>query len=100
MTKREEMKKNMLFLCIHSTNPNRPDFPSKEEWLPRREKNMKAMMEKGLPVKSIFSVSNDDRSRMWCVWEADNLESLKAIMDPIQTTHTEIIPVWRVPQVM
>jgi len=90
----------MLVLCIHSTNPKRPGFPSKEEFIANREKNMKAMMEKKLPIKSLFSVSNEDRSRMWCVWETDNVERIRAMMDAIPNTHTEIIQVWRVPQVM
>jgi hypothetical protein len=100
MIKRGGCEKDMLFLCIHSQNPKRPDRPSKKERFANREKFMKGLIEKKVPLKSIFSVGNDETGKAWCVWEADTLERLKGIMDAMPYVHTEIIPVERWPQVM
>jgi hypothetical protein len=61
---------------------------------------MKGMLEKKVPLRSLYSVGNDEMGKMWCVWETDTIERLKGIMDAMQYIHTEIIPVERWPQVM
>lgn len=88
----------MLVICVHTWNPKAPGMTEKE-FLPRREKFMKDLMAKKVPVKSMHSVFNWEQGKAWCVWETDTIERLKGIMAE-QPVHTDIIPVKLAPQIM
>ncbi len=47
----------MLVICVHAWNPKAPGMTEKQ-FLPRREKFMKELMAKKVPVKSVQSVFN------------------------------------------
>jgi len=73
---------------------------TEEEFLPNREKFMKDLMAKKVPVKSMHSVTNWEQGKAWCVWETDTIERLEGIMAEFQYIHTDIISVEVLPQIM
>jgi len=73
---------------------------TEEEFLPRREKFMKDLMAKNMPVKSMQAVMNWEQGKGWCVWETDTIERLEGIMAEFAYVHTDIIPVKLAPQIM
>jgi hypothetical protein len=89
----------MLVICVHTWNPKGPGMAEKE-FIPRREKWMKDLMAKKVPVRSIHSVFNWEQGKAWCVWETDTMERLEGIMAEFPYIHTDIISVKPVPQVM
>ena len=89
----------MKVMCIHSWNPKALGM-TEEEFLPAREKFMKDLMAKKVPVKSMHSAFDWEQGKAWCVWETDTIERLEDIMDEFQNVHTDIIPVKMVPQIM
>jgi hypothetical protein len=88
----------MLVMCVHTWNPQAQGMTEKE-FLPRREKMMKDLMEKKVPVKSVQSVFNWEQGKAWCIWETDTIKRLQDIMAQ-QPIHTEIIAVKQAPQIM
>jgi len=88
----------MLVMCVHAWNPKAPGMTEKE-FLPRREKFMKELMEKKVPVKSVQSVFNWEQGKAWCLWETDTIKRLQDIMAQ-QPVHTDIIHVKQAPQIM
>lgn len=88
----------MLVMCVHTWNPKAEGLTEKE-FLPRREKFMKDLMAKKVPVKSLQSVFNWEEGKAWCIWETDTIKRLQEIMAQ-QPIHTEIIPVKQAPQIM
>ncbi len=88
----------MLVMCVHTWNPKAEGLTEKE-FLPRREKFMKDLMEKKVPVKSVQSVFNWEEGKAWCIWETDTIKRLQDIMAQ-QPIHTEIISVKQAPQIM
>ncbi len=86
----------MLAMCVHTWNPN---MQGEKEVLPRREKFMKELMAKNVPVRSLQAVFNWEEGKAWCLWETDTIDTLKKIMDE-QPAHTEIFSVERAPQIM
>jgi hypothetical protein len=72
---------------------------TEKEFLPRREKFMKDLMQKKVPVKSVQSVFNWEEGKAWCIWETDTVKRLQEIMAE-HPQHTEIIPVKLAPQIM
>ena len=89
----------MLVICVHTWNPKAPGM-TEEEWLPAREKFMKDLMAKNLPVRSTQAVFNLEQGKAWCVWETDTIERLEGIMAEFPHMHTDIIPVKLAPQIM
>jgi hypothetical protein len=73
---------------------------TEKEFLPVREKTMKDLMAKKVPVKSIHSVFNWEQGKAWCVWETDTIERLQGVMAQLQNIHTDVIPVRLAPQIM
>jgi hypothetical protein len=88
----------MLVMCVHTWNPQAQGMTEKE-FLPRREKFMKDLMQKKVPVKSVQSVFNWEEGKAWCIWETDTIKRLQEIMAQ-QPEHTEIISVKLAPQIM
>jgi len=88
----------MLVMCVHTWNPKAQGMTEKE-FLPRREKFMKDLMQKKVPVKSVQSVFNWEEGKAWCIWETDTVKRLQEIMAE-HPQHTEIIPVKLAPQIM
>ena len=88
----------MLVMCVHTWNPKAQGMTEKE-FLPRREKFMKDLMQKKVPVKSVQSVFNWEEGKAWCIWETDTIKRLQEIMAQ-QPVHTEIISVKLAPQIM
>jgi len=89
----------MLVIGVHTWNPKAPGMVEKE-FIPRREKWMKDLMAKKVPVRSIHSVFNWEQGKAWCVWETDTMERLEGIMIEFPYIHTDIISVKPVPQIM
>ena len=89
----------MLAICVHTWNPKAPGM-TEEEFLPRREKFMKDLMAKKVPVRSMQAVTNWEHGKGWCVWETDTIERLEGIMAEFPHIHTDIIPVKPLPQIM
>ena len=89
----------MLAICVHTWNPKVPGMTQKL-FLPNREKLMKDLMAKKVPVRSIYSVFNWEQGKAWCVWETDTIERLQGVMAQFQNIHTDVIPVKLAPQIM
>ena len=89
----------MLVICAHTWNPKTPEM-SQEVFLPTREKFMKDLVARKVPVKSIQAAVNWERGNAWCIWETDTIERLEGIMAEFSYIHTDIIPVELAPQVM
>ena len=54
----------MLVICVHTWNPKAPGMTEKE-FLPVREKFMKDLMAKKVPVKNIHSIFNWEQGKAW-----------------------------------
>ena len=65
-----------------------------------REKFMKGLMAKKLPVKSVQAALNFEQGKGWCLWETDTVARMEGIMAENPTIHTEVIPVKLAPQIM
>jgi hypothetical protein len=91
--------KIMLMICVHNWNPKAPGM-TQEEFFPAREKFMKDLAERKVPVKSMQAVFNWEQGKAWCVWETDTTERLEGIMAEFSYIHTDIIPVELAPQIM
>jgi len=89
----------MEAICVHTWNPKAPGMTEKE-FLPAREKFMKDLMEKKVPVKSTQAAFNWEQGKAWCLWETDTIERLEGIMAQFPNVHTDIIPVKLAPQVV
>ena len=89
----------MLAICIHTWNPKSPGM-TEEEFLPAREKFMKDLMAKKVPVKSLQAAFNWEQGKTWCVWETDTIERLEEIMAQFLHVHTDTVPVKLAPQIM
>ena len=89
----------MLAICVHTWNPKAPGM-TEEEFLSNREKFMKDLMAKKVPVRSMQAVTNWEQGKGWCVWETDTIERLEGIMAEFPHIHTDIIPVKPLPQIM
>lgn len=89
----------MYAVCVHTWNPKVPGMTEKE-FLPAREKFMKNLIEKKVPVKSIHAAFNWEQGRAWCIWETDTLKRLKDIMAEFVNVHTDIFPVKKAPEVI
>jgi hypothetical protein len=88
----------MQTICIHTWNPAAPGM-TEEAFLPAREKFIKNLIARKLPVKSLQAAFNWEQGKAWCVWETDTLERLQSIMAEFPNIHTEIVPVKQAPQV-
>ena len=88
----------MQAICIHTWNPKAPAM-TEEAFLPAREKFLKNLIAKKLPVKSLQAAFNWEQGKAWCLWETDTLERLQSIMAEFPNIHTDIIPVKQAPQV-
>jgi hypothetical protein len=53
---------------------------TEKEFLPNREKFMKDLMAKKVPVKSTQAAFNWEQGKAWCLWETDTIERLEGIM--------------------
>ena len=89
----------MQAICIHTWNPKAPGM-TEIEFLPAREKFMKDLMAKKVPVKSTQAAFNWEQGKAWCLWETDTIERLEGIMAQFMNVHTDIIPVKLLPQIM
>jgi hypothetical protein len=89
----------MQAICVHTWNPKAPGM-TEEEFLPAREKFMKDLMEKKVPVKSTQAAFNWEQGKAWCLWETDTVGRLEGIMEQFMNVHTDIIPVKLMPQIM
>jgi len=89
----------VLVICVHSWNPKAPGMTEKE-FLPTREKFMKDLMAKKVPIRSVHAVVNWEQGKAWCVWETDTVGRLEGIMAQFTYLHTDIIPVKLLPQIM
>lgn len=89
----------MFVICVHTWNPKAPGM-TEEEFLSRREKFMKDLMAKKVPVISTQPVINWEHGKGWCVWETDTKARLEGIMAEFPNIHTDIIPVKPLPQIM
>ncbi len=89
----------MLVICAHTWNPKVPEM-TQEEFLPAREKIMKDLLARKIPVKSIQAAVNWEQGKAWCFWETDTIERLEGIMAEFSYIHTDIIPVELAPQIM
>lgn len=88
----------MLAMCVHTWNPKNQGM-TEQEFLPRREKFMKELIAKKVPVRSVQSVFDWEQGKAWCLWETDTIGRLEAIMAE-HPVHTEITPVKQAPQIM
>lgn len=88
----------MHAICIHSWNPKAPGM-TEEAFLPAREKFMKNLIARKLPVKSLQATFNWQQGKAWCLWETDTLERLESLMAEFTNIHTDIIAVKQAPQV-
>jgi hypothetical protein len=89
----------MLAICVHTWNPKVPGMTEKL-FLPNREKFMKDLVAKKVPVRSIYSVFNWEQGKGWCIWGTDTIERLEEIMAEFPYIHTEVISVEFLPQIM
>ena len=89
----------MEAMCIHTWNPKAPGM-TEQEFLPAREKFMKDLAAKKVPVRSSQAAFNWEQGKAWCLWETDTIERLEGIMAQFQNVHTDVIPVKLAPQVM
>jgi hypothetical protein len=89
----------MLVICIHTWNPKAPGM-TEEEFLSNREKFMKDLLAKQVPVRSTHSVINLEQGKAWCIWETDTIARLEGIMAEFPYIHTDIMPVKPLPQIM
>jgi len=89
----------MLVICVHTWNPKAAGMTEKE-FLAMREKFMKGLMVKKLPVKSVQAALNFEQGKGWCLWETDTAARMEGIMAENPNVHTEVIPVKLAPQVM
>jgi hypothetical protein len=70
------------------------------EFFPRREKWMKELMAKKVPVKSKQALFNWEQGKGWCLWETDTVARMEGIMAEFPNVHTDVIPVKLAPQIM
>jgi hypothetical protein len=89
----------MLVICVHTWNPKAPGMTEKE-FLAMREKFLKGLMAKKLPVKSVQAALNFEQGKGWCLWETDTAARMEGIMAENPGVHTEVIPVKLAPQIM
>ncbi len=89
----------MLVICVHAWNPKAPGM-TEGEFLPRREKWMKELMAKKVPVKSKQALINWEQGKGWCLWETDTVARMEGIMAEFPNVHTDVIPVKLAPQIM
>ncbi|HUT71731.1 MAG TPA: hypothetical protein VMW89_13745 [Desulfatiglandales bacterium] len=89
----------MEAICVHTWNPKAPGMTEKE-FLPAREKFMKDLRAKKVPVNSTQAAFNWEQGKAWCLWETDTIERLEGIMAQFLNVHTDIIPVKLAPQVV
>ncbi len=89
----------MLVICVHTWNPKAPGMMEKE-FLPMREKFMKGLIAKKLPVKSVQAALNFEQGKGWCLWETDTVARMEGIMAEQPNIHTEVIPVKLAPQIV
>jgi hypothetical protein len=73
---------------------------TEKEFLAMREKFMKGLMAKKLPVKSVQAALNFEQGKGWCLWETDTVARMEGIMAENPGVHTEVIPVKLAPQIM
>jgi hypothetical protein len=73
---------------------------TEKEFLPMREKFMKGLIAKKLPVKSVQAALNFEEGKGWCLWETDTVARMEGIMAENSNIHTEVIPVKLAPQIM
>jgi hypothetical protein len=90
--------RSMQAICVHTWNPNAPGM-NEQEFLPAREKFMRNLIDKKVPVVSLQAAFNWEQGKAWCIWETDSLERLKSIMVEFPHIHTDIIPVKQAPKV-
>ncbi len=60
----------MLVTCAHTWNPKAPEMTEKES-LAARQKFMKDLMAKKVPVKNRHSIFNWEQGKVWWVWETE-----------------------------
>jgi len=72
---------------------------TEKEFLPAREKFMRNLMSKKMPVKSLHAAFNWEQGKAWCIWETDTLNRLERIMAEFANIHTDIFPVKKAPEV-